>query len=227
VARVSFDVLAGTMTVATRLPLALPSDDATTGNTGTSTPTTGSPTADPAPPAKIRYVSEWPVSSVGCYQSTGTKRTDVTGSVLWQGTFPGSFNGNQRSVACFAGATSTPAAGKRGETGKTLAQALGGADVERIELVATCEHAWSGSFTALVGYYAGTSVPATAPSMKAYASSKAWPKGTSRAVNLTSTAFVAALKAGTSNAVTLGPGTSSTAYYGRLGSLKLRAIYAR
>lgn len=226
VARVSFDVLAGTMTVATRLPLALPSDDAVTAPTSTSTPTTGA-TPDPAPVSKIRYTSEWPVSSVGCYRSTGTKRTDVPTLSLWQGTFSGSYNGNQRSVACFAGATSVPAAGKRGETGKTLAQALAGSDVERIELVATCEHTWSGSFTALVGYYAGTTVPATAPSMKAYASSKAWPEDSPRAVNVTSTAFVAALKAGTSNAVTLGPGAAGTTYYGRLGSLKLRAIYAR
>jgi hypothetical protein len=46
-----------------------------------------------------------------------------------------------------------------------------------------------------------------------------WRRNSPRTADLTSTAFKAALKAGTARGVTVGPGpSSSTAYYGRLSA---------
>jgi hypothetical protein len=221
------------MTVTTRLPLTVPTSSPGVPGTSTSTPPSSSPTPDPAPPAKLAYSTEWPLSDAACYRSNGVKRTDAPalGGVLWQGTFSGSFNGDQRSVGLFLGANSVATPGKRGEVGKTISQALAGVpveDVERVELVATCEHGWAHEFTAKLGYFNGTAVPATAPSMAPYVTSSRWPEDTKRTVNMTSPAFVKALVSGAARGVTLGPArSSSTAYYGRLGSLRLRVIYAK
>jgi len=233
VARVTFDVLEGTMTVTTRLPITVPTASPGVAGTSTSTPPSTSPTPDPAPPAKLRYSSEWPLSSSASYRSDGVKRTDgpAPSGVMWQGTFSGSYNGDQRSVALFTGANSVASSGKRGEAGKTISQALAGVpaeDVEGIYLVATCEHGWAHKFTAKLGYYNGTTLPATAPSMAPFVTSSSWPEDTRRTVNLTSPAFAKALAAGTARGVTLGPArSSSTAYYGRLGTLRLVVVYAK
>lgn len=231
VSRVVFDVLDGTMTVTTRQPLAVdPAAPELPTAPPTSTPPSGSPTPDPQPPVKLRYSSEWALSSSASYRSDGTKRTDgpAASGVMWQGTFSGSYNGDQRSVGLFTAANSVATPGKRGEAGKTVSQALVGATVERIELVAECEHGWAHKFTAKLGFYNGTTLPASGPSTSPYVTVPDWPEDSPRTVNLTSPAFVKALAAGTARGVTLGPArSSSTAYYGRLGSLKLRVIYAK
>jgi hypothetical protein len=233
VARVVFDVLEGTMTVTTRLPLAIDPASPDVIAPPTSTPPSQAPTPDPAPPARVRYVSEWALSSSASYRSNGDKRTDAPAAsgVMWQGMFSGSYNGDQRSVGLFTGANSVAVPGKRGETAKTMSQAFGpgtGATVERIELVATCEHGWAHEFTAKVGFYNGTTIPATAPSTSPYVTVADWREDSTRTVNLTSPAFVKALAAGTARGITLGPArSSSTAYYGRLGTLKARVTYSK
>jgi hypothetical protein len=235
VARVSFDLLAGMMTVETRQPLAL--DDATAFDTTTPPPDPATPTVpkppvvDPAPPTKLRYVTEWPATSVSSYRGNGTKRTDVDAGDGWQGGFSGGYNGDQRSLALFTSANSVPASGKRGETGKTVAQAIAALesrdDLVAVELVATCEHSWnSAGFDAQLGWLALTSAPATSPTMRPYKAQNNWGKGARLAVNLTTNGLRQALIDGDCRAITLGPaGSLNTDRYGRLGSFRLRLTY--
>lgn len=229
VSRVSFDLVAGVMDVVTRGDTT--DTTAALGVPSTSTPPAAPRVADPAPPTKLAYVTEWPASSTTTYQGDGDKRTDVDAGDLWQGWFSGGFNGNQRSVALFTAANSTPAAGKRGETGKTIAQAIGGlpeSDVSRVELVATLEHAWGSAADVVIGYLAVTSAPSSAPTTRPYLTSKAWPEGSRRTVNVTRWPLVRDLIDGTARALTFGPGPElSTRYYARLGSLRLRIHYAK
>jgi hypothetical protein len=239
VSRVTFDPVQGLMDVVTRKPTGLSAGDSssdvqtTTPPPDPATPTTPKPpVADPAPPAKLRYVSEWAATATAAYRSNGAKRTDVDAGDLWQGTFSGSYNGNQRSLALFLGANSVPAPGKRGETGKTIAQALTGVsagDVERVEVVAVLEHSWESDGAAvLFGIYDGTAVPATAPSMAPYATSSSWKKDTSRVVNLTRSSTIRDLVDGSARGVTVGPApSSSTDYYARVSALRLRITYAK
>lgn len=238
VARVVFDLVAGMMTVETRAPLDVDDSqafDTTTPPPDPATPTTPKPpVADPAPVTKLRYVTEWPATDVASYRGNGTKRTDYSGDFGsgdgWQGGFSGGYNGDQRSLAVFTGANSVPAPGKRGETGKTIAQAIGAldrADLVAVELVATCEHSWSSAgFDAQLGWLALTSAPSTAPTMRPYKAQNNWGKGSRLAVNITTNALRDALIGGSCRAATLGPaGSLNTDRYGRLGSFRLRLTY--
>jgi hypothetical protein len=235
VSRVVFDLVNGVMTVETRAPLDVDDSqafDTTTPPPDPATPTTPKPpVADPAPPTKLRYVSEWPATTVASYRGNGVKRTDVDAGDGWQGGFSGGYNGDQRSLALFTGANSVPAPGKRGETGKTIAQAIGSLDsrddLVAVELVATCEHSWSSAgFDAQLGWLSLTSAPATAPTMRPYKAQNNWGKGSRLAVNLTTNALRQALIDGACRAATLGPaGSLNTDRYGRLGSFRLRLTY--
>jgi len=236
VSRVVFDLVRGTMAVTTRLPAALNSGNdsdpiaTTTPPPDPATPTTPKPAVpDPAPPARLAYVTEWPANSTASYRSNGTKRTDVDAGDVWQGNYAGGYNGNQRSAALFTGANSVQVKGRRSEVGKTVTQALTGATVSRVEVVATLEHSWSSAGGDVVlGYLDATALPSTAPTMRPYATSRDWPRGTTRVVNVTSAGLVRDLLDGSSRAVTVGPAPSSSSdYYVRLSGLRLRISYAK
>ena len=232
VARVQFDVLAGVMDVSTRQPLDL-DVQTTTPPPDPGTPTTPKPpVADPPPPAKLRYVTEWPASSTAVYREDGTKRTDTDPGYVWQGEFDGSYNGNQRSLALFTAANSSAASGYRGETGKTITQALAGltrvADLEKAELIATVDHAWFGTATVLLGALDLTTAPATAPAMKATKSQASWAKGSTRMVSILTTTMQRNLFDGSTRAVSFGIAPANDErYYCSLRNVRLRLTYSK
>jgi len=236
VARVAFDLIAGTMTVTTRLPSALTTDadvdalDTTTPPPDPATPSTPKPpVADPAPAPVLAYVTEWPANSTASYRSNGTKRTDVDAGDVWQGNYAGGYNGNQRSAALFTAANGAQVKGRRSEVGKTITQALAGAKVSRVEVVATLEHSWSGAGGDVVlGYLDATALPSSAPTMRPYVTSRDWPRGATRVVNVTSAALIRDLVDGSARAATVGPAPSSSSdYYVRLSGLRLRISYSK
>jgi hypothetical protein len=232
VARVQFDPLAGVMDVSTRLPLDL-DVQTTTPPPDPATPTTPKPpVADPTPPAKLRYVTEWPASSTACYREDGTKRTDVDAGYVWQGEFDGSYNGNQRSLALFTAANSVPAPGYRGETAKTITQALAGmtdrAGLEKAELIATLDHAWFGEATVLLGYVDTTTAPASSPAVKATKAQPDWAEGSRRGVSILTTNMQRDLFDGSSRAVGFGVAPANDErYYCSLRDIRLRLTYSK
>lgn len=190
---------------------------------GTTTPvpppeTPTAPTPDPAPETatKQTYTSTWTANAFATYRGTGVKRTDsLVDHETAHGNSGTGTNGNQSAVILFTAANSTG-----DETGKTITQALTGATVQRVRFRAKATHWYSyAGGTGRLGYYAGTSIPASYTGAKPYVSAKDWKRNTFRTVDLTSTAFKAALVAGTSRGVTIGPGaSSSTSYYGKLAA---------
>ena len=215
VSRVAFRPLAGTMTVDTRLP-----EDYTLATTtpppAIPTDPPPAPTADPPPPVRTTFVSEWVASASQAYRSNGQKNTVLPDRVA-QGYNPGSVNGNQLSLILFTAANSTPAPGKRGETGKTIAQALpAGAQVQRVqvELVPTHTYQSSGG-TLRVGWTSDqAAIPATFKSAFVRTNQSGCKVGTPRWVDLTSTELAGALEGGKPLGVTMGPGIgTSTLYY--------------
>lgn len=196
--RISFDLLEGTMQLETRLPETF---------TIATTTSTGTPDPDPAPPAAQSYTSRWVASSSRTYKGDGTENSFLVPDIA-QGYF-GATNGNQRSIVVFAGANSTG-----DETAKTITQALTGATVSAVRLTVYCEHTYSfAGGTARVGFYNGTSVPATFTGGSPYVSVAGWKKGSPRTVTITSSALIAALLAGTCRGVTFGPGVGSDQNY--------------
>lgn len=191
--RVTFYPLEGRMDLDPRLP-----DDAPT--VSTTTPTGGPRTTDPLPPARATYSSTWAASSWATYQGNGTQRTDLTAEFAagWGGT-P---YGDQQAVILFTGANSTGS-----ETGKTITQALTGADVTGVSvtMTATSARRTSTGSTARLGAYAGTTLPATKTGDETFTASSEWTAGTRRTVPLTSAGLVAALEAGTARGLVAGP----------------------
>lgn len=235
VSRVSFDPVDGTMTLRTRLPLATPEDLETIATTtpppDPATPSTPKPpVADPAPPARVAYVTEWPASSTAVYRGNGTKRSDVDPGELFAGTFSGSYNGNQRSLALFTAANSVQVKGRRSELGKTVTQALsGGAVLTKVEVVGTLSHSWKASGGDVVlGYCDVTAAPSSSPTVRAVTTSTSWPRDSTRVVNITRSDVIRDLVDGSCRAVTSGPGKStSTTYYTTLTNVRLRLSYSK
>lgn len=237
VSRVSFQPLVGTMTLATRLPDVASSIATTTAPPAVPTDPSPAPTPDPAPPAKVRYVSEWVASSSATYRGNGVKRTDLPESIA-QGYNPGSINGNQSSVVLFTGANSTPAPGQRGETGKSITQALTGATVHSVQAWAYATHWWSAAGgTGRVGWARLSALPATFTGAKVRANEDDWARNSGRWVTLTSSELAAGLLSGDVRAITYGPGIgTSTEFYGLLAGAahpstaarpKLRITYSK
>jgi hypothetical protein len=232
VARVSFDVTAGTMDVSTRLPLDLDVQTSTP-PPDPATPTTPKPpTPDPAPPPRYRYVTEWPANATATWREDGTKRTDVDAGTLWQGEFDGSYNGNQRGLALFTGANSVPASGYRGETGKTISQALAGlvarSDLEKVELIATVSHAWYSTATVLLGEVDVSAMPASMPAMKATKAQANWAEGSRRGVAIMTANLQRDLVDGSCRAIGFGVAPANDErYYCSLRDVRLRLTYSK
>lgn len=214
VSSVSFEPLGGTMTVGTRLPDTVATFATTTPAPAIPTDPTPPPTADPTPPARLRYVTEWLASDSRAFRSNGQPNSVLTDRVA-QGYNPGSVNGNQQSLVLFAAANSTPMPGQRGETGKTIAQALAGASNVRVQVQLTPTHFWSSQGGTLrVGWAHIGAMPSTFTGAKVRTNQTGCKERTARLVDLTSSELSSGLLAGKNLAVTLGPGLGTdTTYY--------------
>lgn len=202
---VSFDLAEHRMTVGTRVPVSY--------TAATTTPPSLPATPDPVPPARTTYVTVWTANAGATYRGDGTKRNDTTN--LAQGYYD-STNGNQQAVALFTAANSTPEPGYTGETGKTLADALAGATVVKVEEWVYFEHwNYTSGGTARIGRYAGAAVPATYTGAAPTITSPGWPRQAGRWIDVTAATDLAQLAAGNVG-LSLGPGIGTDkTYYGR------------
>lgn len=217
VSRVAFSWPSGRMDVVTRYP------DEALGEVTTTTPAPVTPPTpppappaapDPEPPPKQTYTSRWKMSSSATYRGSGVKRTDLPGETAHGQSSSGSINGNQRSILLFTAANSTG-----DETGKTITQALTGADVisVRLRAYATWWYSYSGGSTRF-GALNVTALPATFTSTNPYKTETGWPRNSWRTVNLSGYTMAQVLKSG-GRGVTVGPWTStSTEGYGKLSA---------
>lgn len=210
VQRVRFLPLQGLMELDTRLP----DNEISVGSGGTTDTTTPTPTPapDPVPPAVQKYVSTWTATSSQVYKGDGTQNA-FAGTDIVQGYFPGTVNGNQRSIVIFAG---NSIAGSD-EVGVTIAAALSGATVLKIEYGSYANHWWyNDGGTGRIGWYNGTTIPTTFSGGSPFANVNDWKVKSTRWANVTNSSFAAALKAGTSKGITFGPGVGSDPeYYGK------------
>lgn len=192
----------------------------------TTTPPASAPTPDPAPAAAgtTTYTSTWAATSWATYKGSGSKRTDL-GTEVAQGYYDGT-NGNQQAVILFAGTAIA------GEVGKSIGGAItASTTLAKATLSITATHSYSSAgATGRVGYYPGTAIPASYSGARPYVSSTSWRKGTTRTLNLSSSALFAALKDGTCRGVTFGPGVGSDrGYYLKLdpSTARLTLTYSR
>lgn len=233
VQRVRFMPMQGLMEVETRLPdntLSYGTGGSDVPATDTTTPTS-TPAPDPTPPAAQKYTTVWAATSSQAYKGDGSKNT-VLPTEIAQGYFPGTVNGNQRSIVIFGGN------GISGdEVGSSIATALTGATISKIEVYLYANSWWyNDGGTAKVGYYNGTAIPTTFSAASPYVTLKNWPERSGRWVNVTNSSFAAALKAGTARGVTVGPGAGTDPeYYGKFrgatwsggGLPQLRITYSK
>lgn len=203
VARVTFNLTAGTMDVDTRLPEpAVITTTTPTGGTGEPTP---EPEPDPEPPAKQRYRTVWTANASETYRGDGTPRTD-TGNLV-QGY--NRYNGNGSGIALFtAGATAGD------EQGQTLDAALAGADITKIEVWLYLDHSWyNAGGTARIGYYDGASLPSSYSGASPYITVDGWRPRSGRWVNISGHGSRIHFKDGTAHGVTVGPGRGNDLSY--------------
>lgn len=151
---------------------------------------------------KKTYTSVWRASNSESYRGNNTARTD-TGDLV-QGTDPSGYNGDGHAVVVFgSGAVS-------GEVGKSIATALSGASLAKVEVYAYANHwYYNAGGTAIIRPYNSTALSSTTPS-GSHINSGSWPNPGGRWVNITSIA------SGSIRGFTLGKsGTSNLTYYGR------------
>lgn len=173
---------------------------------------------------KKNYVSIWQGTATSTYNGSGTRRSDTTDMV--QGYE--SFNGNQQAITGFTGGVTT--SNYSGELGKSIATALTGATLTRVEAYLYFYHWWQGSGgTALLGVSADPPpYPTSGVGSFAYTTASAgWPKPGGRWVRLPVIANPRSVFIGR-------PPSTSGVYYGRAygagaGSRKplLRLYYTR
>ena len=174
-------------------------------------------------------MSEWVSNASRSFKGDGSENSFIAPE-MGHGYYSGT-NGNQFSITLFTAANSTG-----DETGKTITQALTGATLSKVEVWAYASH-WNGydGGTARLGYYNGTSLPASASSPAPYVTVPGWRRETGRWVTITSKAAIAALLAGTARGVTFGKGVGTDReYYGKFNGAssssnrpKLRLTYAK
>lgn len=218
VSRVEFRHPDRMMTISSRLP-----DPAVVTATPTtvvtSTPPAAPRTPDPTPEEDTvtTYTSTWKANAFATFRAGGVKRTDSdVDHVVAFGNSGTGVNGNQTGVFLFTAANSTG-----DETGKTITQALTGVkSIDWIRFRGFAAHFWSyAGGSVRLGYLAAASMPASYASAKPYKTVTDWRRNSWRTSDLTSSAFKAALIAGTSRGVTAGPGASNAqAYYGKLSA---------
>ena len=123
------------------------------------------------------YTSEWVSNGGGTYRGNGTLRTDTTD--MRQG-YVGQQNGDQHGIALFTGNAVS------GETDKTIAAALSGATIRKVEVYLYANHWHSSSGgTAMISAHSLTAMASTTPNT-AKVLSAGWPKPGGRWVDITS-----------------------------------------
>ena len=184
---------------------------------GGGTPYSGSPTVTETAPVIVKktYTSTWNATGVATYRA-GIGSMSTSQYLLQQGTYGGA---NRWSHAVFNGGAVS------GETGKTIATALSGATVSKVEFYGLVKNTYYGA--------GGTAVlaPATQTALTSIATSSAesrfsgWKVGTAKWVTLSNAL-------GTSvRSVAIGPDSSGLTEYIKfdptLANLKLRITYTR
>lgn len=203
VSSVSFEPMQGTMSLTTRLPVTITASNGTTAEP-----------EPPAPPPTQTFVSTWTCNNSESYEHDGDART--YDNSLVQGYYPnpgsgGGIGGNSSGIALFTGSNSTG-----DESSTSITAALSGASLDKVEVYLYADHwYYSDGGTAQIGYYKGTSLPATFTGAKPYVTVKGWPRKAGKWVNITSKALKADLLSGAARGVTVGPGPSNSyRYYG-------------
>lgn len=170
---------------------------------GLLTADTGIDRSNVAPPAtKKNYVSTWTATNSNSYNADGSARTDTADLV--QGYTSSYGHGNQYAKAVFAGNAVA------GETTKTIAQALSGATITKVE-VSLYMKWWYyiNSGTVVIRPHNSTALTSTTPSGSSI-SVASWGVNSSKWVNITSIATSAI------RGFSIGPGPSTSGtYYGR------------
>lgn len=150
---------------------------------------------------KTNYVGVWASTSNEAYDGSNNPRTDTDD--LIQGY--DAYNGNGHSMIRF------PSNAIVGETGKTITQALAGAQIKRVLFYAYAQHWWYASGgTAILRGVNSSVLNGTVPS-GAYVASAGWPRNAGRWVDITS------IWQASFNTVWLGKGlgVQDRTYYGR------------
>lgn len=177
---------------------------------------TGTPTPTPTPVKQ--YVSTWNATNSESYKGSNTARTDTADLVQGYN----SSNGDGFGVVVFTGNAAT------GETTKTIATALSGASLRKVEVYLYANHwYYNGGGTALIRAYDSTSLSSSTPS-GTIKQSASWPKPGGRWVDITSIATAAI------RGITVGKaGSTNLLYYGRFNGHtqsnkpRLRLTYVR
>ena len=158
------------------------------------------------PPSSSKtYQTVWTASTSKTYRGNGSLRTDTTDMV--QGTDPSGYNGNGYAYAVFAND-----AVSGDEKGKTVAEAMTGATLLKVEVFLYFSHWYHNSGgTAVIRPHNSTSIPSSAPS-GASKTVGSWPNPGGRWVNITNVSDK------NIRGISLGKGpTSALKYYGRAG----------
>lgn len=174
--------------------------------------------AGASPPSTKTYTSTWNATNSETYSGSGVP--EATDKDMKQGY--SSYDGDSHSVVIFGGKAVS------GETTKTVASALSGATLKKVEVYLYFNHWYYNSGgTALIRAYNSTSLSSSTPT-GTIKSSSSWPKPGGRWVNITSIATTSI------RGITIGKaGSTNLLYYGRanghLQSYKpqLRVTYVR
>lgn len=162
--------------------------------------------AIPETAALAKYVSVWTASNSRAYAAGGSARSDSTyagysNTPMTVGYCEGSLN---YSLAIFGGNATS------GEKSRTIASALSGATIEKVELYLYAQYSQSSSLKVDVRSNTLTAIANTAPSGTAIRATI--PQGTGRWVDITS------LWSASSRGIWVGPTVSGTAYHGHIRS---------
>lgn len=162
---------------------------------------------NPSPTPKQNYQSIWYASFVGSYLGDGSRRTDTSDMVQGQTPYY-TAGGNQKALAGFMGGATV------GEVGKTVAAALSGATISKVEVGLCCRSShYNSGGTGWIGYHGNTSLPATAPNATYGGFGGAhFDQGQTRWISLPSSTFPSWLN-GTYRGFTVGPGPSTDPIY--------------
>ena len=171
-----------------------------------------------SPPSKKTYITTWSASATQGYDGSGRAESSADFKQGYS-----SYDGDSHGLVIFGGAAVSGS-----EKGKTLASALSGATLEKVEVYLYANHWYYNSGgTALIRAYNSTSLSNATPT-GTIKSSGSWPKPGGRWVDITSIATTSI------RGVTVGKaGSTNLLYYGRFNGRtqsykpQLRVKYVR
>lgn len=179
------------------------------------------------------YTSTWTATWTEQFDSGGSPISYYTSDTGLQGYYSGT-NGNTKSMIGFTGTATS------GETSKTIAQALSGATVTKVEVYLYFNHwYYNAGGTAIIGYHTNLNNPGTWTGVNTdVVRSANWPKPGGRWVNLPGGVnghFLWQWAVPDARGIVVGPGpTTAAEYYGKFNGSgasnykpKLRISYTR